>query len=161
MLGVAGGSAINSLRRFYPNIQILGIELDPVIVKVALEYGLFTTNKKTRIKIANAIEWVKDDKNTYDLVIVDLYLGDQNVVQAREDTFLKHVKTLVSPKGIVVYSCHYNAKKGSEYKEFLNRIKKTFPHIETLFEFPKNKILLLKKEEVQQAHGRITLDENE
>lgn len=145
MLGVAGGTAINSLRKYYPKIHVTGIEIDPVILEVALKNGLFQTDKKIKIKIADAIDWIRNDKNTYDLVIVDLFLGDKNVKESRNELFLRQVKSRLTAQGIVLYNCHYSKDRVGEYKMLETRLEKFFKHVEVVFEFRKNKVLLLEK----------------
>ena len=145
MLGVAGGTAISPLRKYYPKIQILGIEIDPVILDIAQQNTLFKTHKNTKIKIADAVEWIKLDRNKYDLIMVDLYLGVLNPPTARVDSFLRDVMNHLTPKGIVLYNCHYRQSKRGEHSEFIKRVKKLYTRVEVIFEFPKNKVLLLEK----------------
>ena len=114
-------------------------------MKIALKNGLFKVEKRTKIKIADGITWVHQEKNTYDLIIVDLYLGDKNIARSRENPFLKEVKTCLKPGGIVLYSCHYTDGKRGEYNELVRRLKTLYKRAEVVFEFPKNKILLLGK----------------
>lgn len=143
MLGVAGGTAINELKRRFPNVNITGVELDPIIIKVAIENSFFELNSNLKIKIQDAIKWVNQDKSKYDIIIVDLYIGDQNPAKARQKPFLEKIKKLLKKDGIVLYNCHYSKQKNDDYLKLRKNIDAVFSEVKELFEFPKNKILLL------------------
>ncbi|MEO6508687.1 MAG: fused MFS/spermidine synthase [Patescibacteria group bacterium] len=142
MLGVAGGTAINILKKTYPEISITGVELDPVILQVAKDNSFFVIDSSITIELDDAIEWVKKDTKKYDLIIVDLYHGDLNPSKARQKSFLQNVKNLLKENGVVLYNCHFQRNKEEDYITFRNIVDKLFFNVEEVFIFPKNKILL-------------------
>lgn len=142
MLGVAGGDGINALRTYYPGCKILGVEIDPVILDIALKNNFFKVDDHVKVIENDAIQWMQNDKQNYDLIIVDVYVGLKNVPEARQETFLKRVRRRLSPHGVVLFSCHYDESNQEEYTAFIALVKKLYNHIEVVFEYPKNKILL-------------------
>jgi len=143
MLGVAGGTAINELQKRFPDIKITGVELDPVIIEVATQNSFFEVGKNVKIQIKDAVQWVATDNTEYDIVIVDLYIGDQNPAIAGQKPFLQKIKKLIKKEGIVLYNCHFNKLKEEEYVAFRKNTDAVFSEVKELFEFPKNKILLM------------------
>lgn len=73
VLGVGGGSVIQLLHRYIKPDDIIGIELNPVHIRVAREF--FGVNKKiARLIRADAIRWMKDYKGPpFDMIIDDLF----------------------------------------------------------------------------------------
>ncbi len=79
MLGVAGGTALRTLRHLLPDVSLTGIDLDGELITLARqEMSLSETGAE--IIIADAYEWMKSNTRTFDVIIDDLYLaGDDDV----------------------------------------------------------------------------------
>jgi len=76
ILGLGAGTAVEELHKTYPESKITGIEIDPAIVRIGQEYFKlkeFEENGNLVIKITDALEFVKKAKNSYDLIIIDIY----------------------------------------------------------------------------------------
>jgi len=147
ILGVGGGSVIHAIRTYDKKASITGIEMDPFMKQVALEQFGIKENEKQKIVIANAIFWVQKQSRVrglvYDTIIVDLYIGPLNPEKARTHAFLKQVKSLLKPKGIVLYNAHYQKKNIGEYEVFRRLTNKTFHKVEEVFSYPLNRVLCL------------------
>lgn len=145
ILGVAGGTAIKSIRKVYPTARITGIDIDPVIIDVAEKYFKLAEDGKTTIIIADAIEWIKDNPRSkrYDLVIVDLYLGALNPIGARTKSFLSAVKKQITANGIVIYNCDFQQENTEKYLSYKKLCEKEFKNIEEIFSYKLNRVLLL------------------
>ena len=142
MLGVGGGTAINILKKRYPKIFIRGVDIDPEIVNLSLKSKLFQKDRLNEFEIADALTWVIKDKQRYDLIVVDLYLGALNPDKARQKPFLLQVKSLLKKDGIILYNCHYQKGHEADYKVFRGVTDEVFSQVEEIFIYPKNKILL-------------------
>jgi len=73
VLGVGGGSVIQLLHRYIKPDNIIGIELNPVHIRIAKKF--FGVNKKIASLIrADAIKWMKDYQGPpFDMIIDDLF----------------------------------------------------------------------------------------
>ena len=73
VLGVGGGAVVHTLQRFFAPEEIIGIELDPVHLKVARDY--FSVNhENTQLLCADALAWIKDyNGEPFDLIIDDVF----------------------------------------------------------------------------------------
>ena len=78
ILGLGCGVAAKLISKKFPKAKIMGIEIDPVMINLGQKY--FDLDKIPNLKIieADAFKAVKLLKEKYDLVLVDLYMGDKN-----------------------------------------------------------------------------------
>lgn len=82
----------------------LALRFDPEIIKIGKKY--FGLDKIPGLKIVqtDAFDYVKKAKQNFDLIIVDLYLGDKFPPRAEEDKFLAKVKNLLSKDGMAIFN---------------------------------------------------------
>jgi len=105
VLGVGGGTVIHQLDQIYHPTVMLGIELDPVHIKIARQY--FNLNQPNLvIYAADAIQWVRQYRGTrFDLIIDDLFLERDGqpcrTIEAGR-VWLRQLLRLLSPQGILV-----------------------------------------------------------
>ncbi len=146
VLGLGGGTVVQLIKSHWPGAKIVGIEVDPVIVKIGKRFFGLDKIKSLEIITINAFEWIYshfDDtyhrSEDFDLIIVDMYTGYEPPYQIEEEKFLKKIKKLLSKKGLVIF----NWLKGKSEKQFEKKIKKIFPAIEKI-ETPTNLFFVLK-----------------
>jgi len=145
ILGLGGGTVVQLIKNRWPDAKIVGIEIDPVIVKIGKRFFGLGEIKNLKIIKTNAFKWVDghfDDLNhqsKFDLIIVDLYIGNRFPQEAQSDKFLKNLKKLLAKNGLVIF----NWLKGKSEKQFEEKIKKIFPAIEKI-ETPTNLFFVLK-----------------
>lgn len=73
VLGVGGGSVIQLLHRYVKPDEILGIELNPVHIRVARKH-FGVNNTIARLYEADAIKWMEDYRGPkFDMIIDDLF----------------------------------------------------------------------------------------
>ena len=74
VLGVAGGSVIKTLvDEIKFKGKITGVEIDPAIIEVANTYFQLNQISNLSIVIDDAFEFVLKTKETYDLIIIDIF----------------------------------------------------------------------------------------
>ncbi len=136
VLGLGAGSVITSLRSFWPNCQITGVEKDKAIVKAGQRYfGLDIEN--VNVKIADAFQFVRKAKsNFYDLVIVDLYVGEKIPDAVKSKPFLLNLKKIVKKNGVVVFNHLYFAGHKKAANLFKNDLSPLFPNLVAKKNFP-------------------------
>ena len=105
VLGVGGGAVIRQYLTFSPIEQIVGVELDPVHLKVATDY--FGVNQSTvELVCADAVEWVKDYRGPgFDIVIEDLFTElDGEPVRVEEATadWFRQLRKLLRAGGSLI-----------------------------------------------------------
>ncbi len=134
MLGVAGGTALRTLRQLFPDVSLTGIDLDSELIDLARrEMALDDT--KAEIIIADAYAWMKANKRKFDVIIDDLYLaGDEDVFRAEtcNKAWLDLVRRSLAPDGILALNLVIGP--GHRVKQIATRadLAKYFPTIRSL-----------------------------
>ena len=124
LLGLGGGTVTKILRKKWPDVQIIAYELDPVIVKVAR--ALFNLDKKIEIRIADARKSFLTRDN-FDLVIVDLYLGNKLADFTTSPKFIKGVAKKLNSPGFAVFNripTSYNDQELRDFDAVINSVFK-------------------------------------
>jgi spermidine synthase len=145
VLGLGGGTVVQLIKSHWPEVKIIGVEIDPEIIKIGEKFFGLGEIENLKIIKANAFKWIGgyfndlNHQSKFDLIIVDLYLGDKFPKKVESEEFLKNLKKLLSKDGMVVF----NWLKGKSEKQFEEKIKKIFPAIEKI-ETPTNLFFVLK-----------------
>jgi hypothetical protein len=125
ILGLGGGTAAKYVRLLWPNAKVTGVDIDPIMVELGNKYlGLDKVN--VDIKITDAYGF---NSSGYDLVIVDLYNGDQFPGKFEDDKFLKRL----TKNKLVIFNRLYFGDKRSIAVKFGNRLQKIFPNVEWFY----------------------------
>lgn len=118
LLGMGGGSIIKSLREnFEYQKNILAVEIDPEVIKIAKEEFGISVFEKLQIIQGDAFEFVKNSEEKFQLIIIDLFI-DLNVPPIfYEKEFCKNVSSLLQKNGFIIFNVGVNLKKKSDVVE--------------------------------------------
>lgn len=103
MLGVAGGTALRTLRHLLPDAELTGIDIDAELIGLAEEEMTLSETGAT-IEIADAYTWMKRNRRKFDVIIDDLYLaGEKDVFRAAQcdGGWLSLVRKSLAPGGVL------------------------------------------------------------
>jgi len=75
LLGLGGGSALFWLRRRFPKAHLTVVEIDPVMIKIAKKDFHVDQIKDLAIINSDAVEFIKETKEKFSLILVDCYQG--------------------------------------------------------------------------------------
>lgn len=129
IFGLGGGSVAKLIRKNFPDSKIVGIEIDPVMVELGKKY-LELDKWGVDIKIKDIRKF--KTRNSFDLVIVDTYLGD------------KYVDLLeVIPKNskMIIFNRLYYGDKRPEAVKFGRLLEKKFKSVEWFY--PEANLMLI------------------
>lgn len=134
VLGVGGGTVIQLIEKYFPNAKITGIEIDPEMIELGRKYLNLSENSNLKIIIADAISWVNkkyhsSNHGTFDLILVDLYIGNQSPRALINKEFLEKLKTLLSNHGIVIFNRLRNRETKEEIDKFIKKLKTIYPEV--------------------------------
>ena len=105
VLGVAGGSVVQTLvTDFEFTKNIIGIELDTEIIEIANSYFNLDKIRNFKCVITDAEEFVKTDKNTYNLIIIDIFKDTEMPEFLFEMNFIVSIKQLLNINGYIVFN---------------------------------------------------------
>lgn len=132
ILGLGGGTVAKLIRKNYPNVKITGVDIDPIIVELGKKY-LALSNSKTEIIIADAFNIPNhlDFPNVkFDLIIVDLYQGDQFPKKFESKNYIHLVRLHLTSRGVVIFNRLYFKDEKAETEKFGEKLKKIFKKVE-------------------------------
>lgn len=130
ILGLGGGSAAGLVRRFWPEAGIEGVDIDPVMVELGKKYLALKADK---IRIKDAEDFLKESEDKYDLVLVDMYIGDEYPKKFVKDEFLKLVKSRLDENGVAIFNRLYYDEKRKEAVKFGEKLQKHFSDVERVY----------------------------
>ena len=104
MLGVGGGGAIHQCFKLFPLQQLIGIEIDPVHLRLAEQY-FELRYPELKLQRADALRWLKQRrKQRFDLIIDDVFIASEHPVRPLKvdahwlDLLCQHL----SPDGVLI-----------------------------------------------------------
>jgi len=74
ILGLGGGSVARLARALAPGAEIVGVELDPEVVRLAREH-LELDALDVQIEIADALAWLEKAEGSFDAILEDIFIG--------------------------------------------------------------------------------------
>ena len=74
MIGLGGGSTQRAFERYYPDVTIQSVEIDPVVVQVAKNYFGFRESERQQVSVADGRMYLRRSQARYDLIILDAYV---------------------------------------------------------------------------------------
>lgn len=103
LLGLGGGTLAHLLNRRYPDIQMVGVDVDAEVVEFALRHfrlGL----PNLEVVVGDAFDYVACCDRAFDYVAVDLFTGYDFQRGALAKPFLRRLKWIVGAGGEVVFN---------------------------------------------------------
>jgi SAM-dependent methyltransferase len=102
LLGMGGGEMLRAARRTLPDAELVGVELDPEIAALAVrDFGVERLGVK--VVVADARGWLTmQPSSSVDVLMVDVYLGDELPADFRSPGFFAECRRVVGPKGAVL-----------------------------------------------------------
>jgi spermidine synthase len=105
VLGVAGGSVIKTLvDEIKFDGKITGVEIDSQIIELANEYFKLNEIKNFKIVIDDAFEFVLKTKETYDLIIIDIFEDTTMPAFLFQDFFINRINFLLNVNGFILFN---------------------------------------------------------
>ena len=139
ILGLGGGSVAKVIRKYWPDVIITGVDIDPKMVELGKKY-LGLDDLGVKIVITDA-EIFLATKSKFDLICIDLYVGDKYPDKFESEKFITLVKKTLSPKGIAVFNRLYYGEKRKEAALFGEKLKKHFYKVDWFF--PEANLMLI------------------
>jgi predicted membrane-bound spermidine synthase len=121
ILGFGGGDCAFKLEQYYPMVKITGVELDRKIVEACENYFKVKKLKNLKMVIDDGLKFVSETKNKYDLIVIDVYVGQGMPKGFRTKVFFRQVKRRLNKNGTIIF----NHLFFGEYKEMAERLIKT------------------------------------
>jgi len=150
VLGFGAGSVAKVIEKKWPKAKITGVEIDPVVIKIAQEH--FGANEIQNLKIINqdAEKFVMTTREKFDLILVDCYQGYKIPPVFEDIGLLNKLLKLLSDntKTVLVNRLFWDSHQKKTLK-FLEGLNKSF--ITTTCRTPSNLIIKYNESDVPKA----------
>lgn len=132
VLGLGGGDVIKLLQKMIGGASITAVELEGAVIEVAKKYFGVLKSPKLKIVLADANKYLENNGVKYDLVVVDLYSGDDVSAFVTTTEFLKHVAKSLNSSGKVIinYASHGFTQK--DFAEFESKLRDNYVSVTQL-----------------------------
>jgi spermidine synthase len=101
VIGNAGGTIARAYGRFYPEVEIDGVEIDPKLNEVALRFFGAGDNPRLRLIAADGRPFLETSDRRYDLIVVDAYRQPYVPFQLATQEFFQLAREHLRPGGVV------------------------------------------------------------
>jgi spermidine synthase len=126
VFGIGGGGIFRQLHEMYPATDITGVDVDSEIVRISKKYFQFPGDK-IHLIVSDAKKFAESypiRNGLFDLVIIDIYIGNDVPEFVTSVGFLKSLKRLLRNNGSVMlnYFSFQNQPEKSAHLEKVIRI---------------------------------------
>jgi len=117
VLGMGGGSVVKFLLENNTLAQLDTVEIDRKVISIAKEmFGLSPTDR-LRIYAVNAIDYINDSSEKYDLILIDIFIDDAVPEFCFAESFWKSLQNICLPTCDIVFNA---SMKGNHLKHNLD-----------------------------------------
>jgi protein-L-isoaspartate O-methyltransferase len=105
ILGLGAGSVVETIRKQHSKTaHITGVELDATILQIAREEFGIEENPLTKLVEQDAVSFMANNTNAFDLIIIDLFIVDTIPEAALEGSFLHQLMKALSNGGLLIFN---------------------------------------------------------
>lgn len=112
VLGMGGGVIPRELHHYFPDAEIDVVEIDPAIPKIAKKFFGFRESDRLRVHVQDARMYIRrhlrKKGEPYDMIILDAFLSDYIPFHLMTREFLRQVRGVLTPGGVVVANVFSN-----------------------------------------------------
>jgi len=130
ILGLGGGSVSVLINKIWPNIKTVGVEIDPIMTNLGKD---FLNLKNVNIKIDDAFDFCSKavgKKEKYDLIIIDLYVGDKFPDKFDSLKFINLTRNILFVDGVIIFNKLYYGEKRKESLNFAKKVEEVYKNVE-------------------------------
>ncbi len=134
LLGFGAGSVVRLLRdEFGQKGTITGVENDGVMLDLAAEYFGTTRISGLTLVHEDAAAFVKGCTQTFDLIVIDLFIEEHIPDPFREEPFLQQFKRLLRKNGLLFFNVITEEVAGKTSEApVIQRMRHIFPNLEVV-----------------------------
>ncbi|MBE0501820.1 MAG: fused MFS/spermidine synthase [Desulfuromonadales bacterium] len=113
MLGLGGGAMAQFIARKFPEVRLDVVEIDPLVVEVAIKYFGFKPGPHGQLQIGDGRRLLRKSVQKYDVIILDAYKAGGIPFHLTTLEFMQIVKDHLNPGGVAVV--HLWAEYANKY----------------------------------------------
>jgi spermidine synthase len=125
LLGTGGGSLVHFLRHHYPDSHLTSVDIDGELLDLMHDKMLLPkADDDLTYVIDDAAHYLQHCNETFDLILVDIFIGDQSPDWLLGADNMQHLYSLLSPSGAVAYNLLIDNE--SEFKQYYRDLRDIF-----------------------------------
>ena len=135
ILGLGGGSAARLIKKYWPDAEIIGVDIDPVIVELGKKY-LGLDDLGVEIRIEDTKKFLKRKemaKKQFDLILVDMYVGYEVPKEFESEEFIQSVKKKLTNSGSAIFNRLYFDEKRKLAEQFHRKLIHEFRKVRPIY----------------------------
>lgn len=117
MLGLAAGGQIKTLHKRFPRCEITAVEFDEEMLQLARELALHKPYSFPHVVFGDARDVVLTLQETFDLIIVDLFVGEEPPFFVTEPAYIATLRSKLSEGGRILVNVYLHPDYLAPWKE--------------------------------------------
>ena len=115
ILGFGVGNVASLIEKSCTGSKIIGVDFDEVVIELGKKY--FSTEKIKNLTVhhADAYDFILKHKDSYDLIVVDLFVDDYTPTRFSEKIIMEAIEKNLSKNGLVCFNRFVNTEKNKAY----------------------------------------------
>ncbi len=129
ILGNAAGTTARAYGHYFPETEIDGVEIDPELEQVGLEYFDMGSNENLTVHNEDARPWLRRSEGDYDVIMVDAYRQPYIPFYLATREFFELVRDRLAPGGVVIVNAGH-PEGNDDLEQVLGRtLAEAFPTV--------------------------------
>ncbi|MFD0985933.1 spermidine synthase [Methyloligella solikamskensis] len=109
-IGLGGGTVVSYLHKTYSDLEIQGVELDPVVAEMAEKYFFLEQGPRLNVAIRDGRIFLLRAKEKYDAILIDAYQGPSIPFHLMTKEFFELTQRHLNPGGVLVQNLESNTQ---------------------------------------------------
>jgi len=139
-LGVGGGTALKQVLTVYPDVEVVGVDLDPEVLVVAEHYFGLVPSSRLNLRAEDARWYIESTTREFDLIAIDLFVTGQIPFFTTTVEFFDLLKKRLSARGLIMMHIRSMGPGEELLAPFVSTIGAVFPSV---FLFGRNNFILV------------------
>ncbi|HEV8641603.1 MAG TPA: fused MFS/spermidine synthase [Methylomirabilota bacterium] len=155
-LGAAGGTSVKQLVTVYPDVEVVGVELDGKVIEVAKKFFGLDGHPRVRLVEQDARFYLESARERYDVIDIDLYVTGHVPFFCTTREFFQLAKDRLTERGLVMMNVLSIQAGDDLIAPFVRTVQSVFPSVFLIGNG--NFILIASKAPVEEAGLRRLLE---
>ncbi len=157
MLGLGGGSAARAWRKLYPSCEIVGVELDPEVIRLGQELMDSPRDIETHALDARVFvrqELASDTPRQFPVILMDAFQFPYIPFHLTTVEFFTQVEQLLAPGGVLMLNVGRDGQQDRVVHAMARTLEEVFPHVSLIeVRSQSNAILLATRHPIEDSVG--------
>jgi spermidine synthase len=153
--GLGGGAKAKFLWRYFPSTISHAVEISPLVIATAQKYFALPQDERMVVECIAAEKYLeKPIREQFDLIFVDLYVGNQMAQALGDPSFFTSCNELLNPGGILVWNLWGSTPK-TAVAASVQEVKSLFEEVLVLTVEESPNLVVICKEKTALSHDEL------